>query len=334
MKTSVALVGLLSFASFTVHCGPREHFPPAASTDPPSSASSAPGDAGAEARAPATPHVPIVLADKQNVEHLALRNGVVYWTSMQPDGGFVRAIPIGGGTVTTLASEQNYPDSIAVDDANVYWANQTTGRLRKTGLAGGPPVDVFSATGFAIYGVAVDATHVYWTGSDKLFAMPVAGGAPATLASGLDAPGGIALVGDEVVVRVAQAIDQVPTAGGAVTVVTTAQKPQAIAADAANVYWTESDSGAVMQAPRAGGTPITLATGQNEPFGIAVDDRFVYWVTFFGDTIMRCPIGGGGVEQLAKDVHGPVAIAVDDTHIVWGSFGSGNQDGAVTVLAK
>jgi hypothetical protein len=51
----------------------------------------------------------------------------VYWT----DADSVMKVPIGGRVATTVASGQNGPWGIAVDEKNVYWSNNGDGTVMK-----------------------------------------------------------------------------------------------------------------------------------------------------------------------------------------------------------
>ena len=66
-----------------------------------------------------------------------------------------------------------------------------------------------------------------------------------------------------------------------------------IAADGADVYWTDYYQGTITRVPAGGGTPQTLLTGQDEAYGIAVDAKHVYWTTY-GDGV------SGAVFQMDK----------------------------------
>jgi hypothetical protein len=77
---------------------------------------------------------------------------------------------------------------------------------------------------------------------------PIAGGAPAALATGLKGPFGIAL-------------------------------------DAHSVYFT--DVSRVMKVAKTGGAPITLAADQKRATDIAVDATAVYWTDAEAGTIMK-----------------------------------------------
>jgi hypothetical protein len=78
-------------------------------------------------RAASVSSSPITLATDQSVSNLALDGTYVYWAT----GSSVVKVPIGGGTITTLAYQQDGSMAVAVDDDFVYWATQQCGDIKK-----------------------------------------------------------------------------------------------------------------------------------------------------------------------------------------------------------
>src|SRR5512144_1524703 len=69
-----------------------------------------------------------------------------------------------GRCVVTLAAGGVYADFV-VGASHVYWTNWGGGTLMKLAKGGGKPVELASVAGSA-NGLAIDATHLYWTTYD------------------------------------------------------------------------------------------------------------------------------------------------------------------------
>jgi hypothetical protein len=95
------------------------------------------GHGGNVVRAAAAGGEPVTLATGQKeCMGIAVDSSRAYWSTTDrseearrkhADLSDIRAVPLRGGTVTTLASEQAIPITFAVDESSLYWVNQVTG---------------------------------------------------------------------------------------------------------------------------------------------------------------------------------------------------------------
>jgi hypothetical protein len=253
--------------------------------------------------------------------------------------GTIFSVPVGGGTPIAIASNMDQGGLVTMDGTNAYWAGPDNGTIFKAPLTGGDggadtlvgnldddPIDV-----------AIDSTYVYWAGSTTIQKVPIAGGAKTILAKNLTLAGVfqqpcVAVNASGVYASTATAILSVPLAGGTPITLASNQNPNAITADATNVYWTNLPQGnqpggsTVMKvAATGGGTPVTLVTltGSAVPAGIAVDATNVYWIEGLGN-VRKVPIAGGSPVTLAPAPELPGGIAVDATNVYWTDTATGN----------
>ncbi len=265
---------------------------------------------------------------------IAADQSAVYWTESAgcaPDGGdcvgTVAKMPLDGGAIISVASEQNNPWGLAVDATHVYWANAgdaclddagpCSGAILSVPLAGGTITTLASQLDLPIR-VAVDATNVYWTNAGR--------GCP--FDAGVSVP---------INMRCGGSIMTMPLQGGTPTILASGQNnPWGIAVDRNSVYWTNFGDGTVMKVPRLGGMTTTLATGQNLPYGIVTDATSVYWAG--GDGVRKVPLMGGSIATLATGL--AAGIAVDPSGVYWTTSYGGTVEnvsldgGAVATLAS
>jgi hypothetical protein len=98
----------------------------------------------------------------------------VYWGNLgalggdnlpSPETGAVMQVPIGGGTVTTLASAQAIPIGIAVSGGTVYWAQygfSVPGLIMSARSGGGSVVPLVAGLDDP-FAVTISGNTIYWT---------------------------------------------------------------------------------------------------------------------------------------------------------------------------
>jgi len=147
-----------------------------------------------------------ILASAQNGPFgLALGGGYVVWTT----SGFVDSVrgtiwvaPVGSEVVDGVSVGQNMPVGVAIGGTNAFWADEGDPNVANSGSIMKKPLDpnaaadpVTLASGGAPQGIAVDGTYAYWTDSQAqtVNRVPIAGGAPTTVAAQQVAPLAIAV---------------------------------------------------------------------------------------------------------------------------------------------
>ncbi len=243
--------------------------------------------------------------------------GITGGTVQTCTGGYwrlvVTASPDGGSACVDL---QNDPTNCGACGTTCAFGCQASHCMPGTVLASGQA---------APWGIAVDATSVYWTnsGDGTVMKAPIGGGTPSLLSSGGATPMPIALdttnlywgdAGRGVVMKV-------PLGGGPASAVACCTGPLvSIALDGTNVYWTKGGvaDGAVMKAPLLdadGGAGMALFSAPSLPGGIAVAASNVFWTDADDSTVKMMPSGGGAVTTLAQAA--TAVIAVDATNVYW-----------------
>jgi hypothetical protein len=173
-----------------------------------------------------------------------------------------------GSTGALLSSSESSPLFVAVGAAGLFWTDEGTsaasfadGLVRKAIFDAGA-VSI-AASQSLTYGIALDATDVYWT----------------------DLYGGT--------------VNRAPQAGGPATpIVSGSSRPVAVAVGGGWVYFAvqgpmgSANRGAI-EAVRTDGTcpgspcPLVLASGRSAPWAVAVDASFVYWTEPGAGNVMR-----------------------------------------------
>jgi hypothetical protein len=309
-------------------------------------------------------------AGRENIwPGIALDGTSVYWTERPgalpsfAGSGHDRVVKVAvsGGTPTTVASEQDAPSYVRVDQTSVFWTTWSTGtggelftwgnasviRALPDGSKTSRVVSLDLDPGsFPVYGpIAVDASSVYWVYEGQYFSDYVDGailrvslvdGRITKLATGQWRPYSIAVDGNNVywLNRGSASQDhedtsllKAPLDGGAVTTIDVSPSGHAdIALDAASIYWANHD-GTVMKMPLQGGAPVTLASGPSGRAWIAVDSASVYWASSDEGGVRKVPLDGGLPTVLVSGQSSIESIAVDATSVYLTNSGTPGTPG-------
>jgi hypothetical protein len=148
-----------------------------------------------------------------------------------------------------LANHHGYPVAVAVDDASVYWIDNSPGAVWKASLDGSNPTGL--ASGSQFWAIAVYGGNVYY--SDQ----------------------------------VAGTVNSVPgDGGGSPQTVTNVGWANDLAVDGTGVYMADLETGNVYSIPLDGGSTVLLFdAGLAAPAALAItiDSTFVYWSMGSGD---------------------------------------------------
>jgi hypothetical protein len=196
--------------------------------------------------------------------------------------------------------------------------------------------------------VALDSANFYWMSSQNgqnysVLGVPIGGGVPSTIVSGLSYASGLAVRGGSIFWTDdadAGSVGTQPISGGSpVTLASggtsggvTALGP--IAVNGSNVYWDNGGmeqgteyirTSALVTVPLGGGPPTTLASAQGIGMGgLALDAANVYWSYETGTGqamayggVFSMPLGGGTITTLAAQRYCTSGFAIDGASVYW-----------------
>ena len=275
----------------------------------------------------------------------------------------VRFTPVTSGTVTaTLTAAGKKRGAATAEDVltgaggglgldvdHIYWAG-TSQTISSANLDGSDPQTLVSGQNGPI-GVAVDASHLYWTNQNdgSIWAANRDGTSPHVISNAGLAGWDIAVGGDHLYWTV---LGRSPS-GGAIweanldgsdphAIVTGQAAPVGIAVNSGNIYWSttgdnSAGAGAIWQANLDGSSPHAIVTGQFEPFGIAVNSGNLYWTAAHASAtgageIWSASLDGSSPHAIVTGQDAPFGMAADGSHLYWtnelgGTVNEANLDG-------
>ncbi len=201
----------------------------------------------------------------------------IYW--LAPHTGKIGKVSKGGGAPEVLAETTSILRGLAIDDTDVFWAeNEAIMRVPKAG-GKATPVIVVGLPDF----LQVDGTHVYWYST------------------------------------ISGVIQRAPKKGGAASKVYADDQHtfHTIFVDGPDLFLSfgAEKKGVLQRLPKAGGKPVTLCEDQDPGTDFAVDANNVYWIT--EDDIFKVPRSGGAVTKVVAKLEHGRDLVVDDRFVYW-----------------
>ena len=164
-----------------------------------------------------------------------------------------------------------------------------------------------------------DTVYVADFNNGTLVKIPPGHGIKRTLATGLNAPAGVAVdaAGNVYVTESNTGVNQVDMIPAGTTTRHTIgsgfNNPTALAVDAAgNVYVDETGNNEIKKIPAGGGTPVVLGKGFNAPESVAVDAAGNVYVADTGNGVVKeIPVTGGDMITIGSGFIYPISVSVD-----------------------
>jgi hypothetical protein len=262
------------------------------------------------------PVLKIAASTADSVGSIVVDGGRVYWTEF--DKGRVMMAPVDGGEASTVASEQDEPERLAVRDGQAVWSTRTSLMMMPVDSSV-PPVELAKESTY-FSDIVIEGQFIYWGVGNadgepgEIRRIPRQGGAAETLVHG-NAPRNLAVAGDEVYWGSLTDVGRAPITGGDPDILfSDPDGIDAIALGPDAVYWSTPQG--LMSGSKAGGPAQLLAPGE-ETISLVSDGKSLYWSPFKTGALMKLAVDGGAPLVLAPGPSGAALITIDDQWVYW-----------------
>jgi hypothetical protein len=219
--------------------------------------------------------------------------------------GSVNKIPVGGGNVTPIATNQAGPVDVVVDANNVYWANNGDGSVWKSDKNTPNPIKLAGPNGQNhAQHLRVDATNVYYTdpAAGLVYRVAINNGTPAAMTTQVPGPRYIAIDSQNAYFGSSSttssailSIALTATAGSPAQLLPNLKSVAGIETDGKDIWYAEPTNvqpyqvgtGEIHRMTTTAQNDTPLATKQNGPACISVDSTSVYWINTGGGMISK-----------------------------------------------
>ena len=250
---------------------------------------------------------------------------------------------------TVVATGQNNPSFLAVDNGVLYWTNIGDGTVVRANVDG-TGRQIIATGQSAPWVIKVSAGHVYFgndTTGGNVVGMLADGGSPIDLSDAQASPRGICVTSSYVLFDTedtnAGSVQRVGLDGKGLTVLTTQTNgPKDLVTDGTYAYWAATPDGHINRIKIAGGAPEVVADA-SAPFGLTIAGNFLYFTNHLaggqGGSVGRVSTAGLSEVILSSAEALPRAVATDATYLYWTNEGDGTvkrvplAGGPITVLA-
>lgn len=240
--------------------------------------------------------VELVYQAGERILDLALDEDSVYVASATNE--LVR-IPKSDSSATVVAWEPGAVVSVALDASHAYYADMTSGRIRRV-PKGGDGFETLAEGLQDASNLALDETHAYWI--------------------------------DEAHNSGAPAVKRVPKNGGTIEVLAEGDSVKlegfgrstqdGLAISGGKAFWVDEDDGAVYAVPKEGGSPLQLISGLKRPTALAIRDGMIYvaanGTNYEGRGVLKIPEQGGSPSWIVSDPsYVPWEVELGDSFVYW-----------------
>jgi hypothetical protein len=245
----------------------------------------------------------------------------VYWVEIY--GHAVKDVPIGGGTVNTIATSAmgGNDAQLALDGSNVYWSDY--GTIWRQPISGGTVTALVSGRQGVRY-LEPQSADLFFRDDSGIEKADIITGMVTTVVPSnntLDFQGGLAVDSTNIywVDWVAGTVLKAAHDGSSfVTLAVSLLQPQNLLLESGYLYW--SDQGGIKRMSINGGSITTIATVN--PTAFTKDDAYIYCTDYYGGTVYKVEIASGAVTVLVAGQYLPRSIVVDSTSVYWINDGS------------